>query len=84
MDSRQRYLPIYSEYPEAPSSFVEIYEKLAQNIDWEVIADSCFQVFADPNPIAGQARREFPQMVAARAGGQDWCPQRDTASAVHS
>lgn len=41
------FMPIYSEYPESTASFVEIYGKLARNIEWGRIADFCFQLFAE-------------------------------------
>ena len=47
MSSRELYLPIYTEYPESPAGFVEIYERLARNIDWDVVADTCFTLFVE-------------------------------------
>jgi len=47
MTSRELFLPIYSEYPESPSGFVEIYERLARNIEWDVVADACFTLFVE-------------------------------------
>lgn len=47
MDSRELFLPVYSEYPESPAGFVEIYERLARNIDWDVVAEACFTLFVE-------------------------------------
>lgn len=52
MNDAERFLPIYTEYPEAPSSFVEIYQKLAQKVEWDNVAELCFQLFADLSPVA--------------------------------
>jgi hypothetical protein len=47
MTRSEAYLPIYSEYPEAPATFAEIYANLGRRIDWRQIADLCLQVFAE-------------------------------------
>jgi hypothetical protein len=59
MGDSQRFLPIYTEYPEGSSSFAELYQKLAQNVQWENVAELCFQLFADPSPLAN---RELSQI----------------------
>jgi hypothetical protein len=53
MKGQEHRLPIYSEYPESPTGFVDIYSRLAQNVDWDWVADLCFQVFlSDSDPLA--------------------------------
>ncbi len=59
MDAPGAYLPIYSEYPESPAGFIEIYGKLAQNIQWHQVADQCFQLFAGAN---GATARSLDQI----------------------
>jgi len=46
MESPENYLPVYTEYPESPATFVEVYGKFARNIQWDQIAEFCFQLFA--------------------------------------
>jgi hypothetical protein len=69
MDSPELFLPIYSEYPESPASFVEIYGKLARNIPWDRIADFCFQLFAGADDATskslGQIRLVQPDIYRA-------------------
>jgi hypothetical protein len=45
-----RFLPVYTEYPEAQADFLGIYQLLAQRIPWDGVAESCFQLFTDPDP----------------------------------
>lgn len=59
MDSRDLYLPIYSEYPEASSGFVEIYERLARNIEWDLIAEFCFELFVEANDDTSKSLRQI-------------------------
>jgi hypothetical protein len=47
MNVPELFLPIYSEYPESPAGFVEIYERFARNIDWDGVADACFALFVE-------------------------------------
>lgn len=50
MRESSAFLPVYTEYPEAQASFLEIYQLLAQRVPWKEVAESCFQLFADPDP----------------------------------
>jgi hypothetical protein len=54
MRSSDRFLPIYTEYPETQASFLELYQLLSQRVPWEQVADSCLYLFTNPDPTANE------------------------------
>jgi len=58
MRQRGGFLPIYTEYPEAPATFSELYQGLAQRIDWDALADSCLHLFVTDEPEAAAGLAE--------------------------
>jgi hypothetical protein len=54
MKSDQRFLPIYTEYPDTLSGLVRLYQLFAQQVPWDAVAGSCLHLFTNPDPTANE------------------------------